>query len=197
MINKILKILWITLGKIPRLKQYIYKFYAWRIFEIIPTLKKLIYKLYDKFWYLELSVDIKDQSLSNKFPNELIIDIGRLKNYLDYNSYLKNKNLFLDENWDNSNNLKKIIESLEYIFLNEHFLNKKKWEEIDFYRTLSDNETQQKNLKDKSDKNQFFELLNSLDELYLNLNLEKIKNKIHVGIGRNGEFILIEGLFHF
>ncbi|MFX0039512.1 MAG: class I SAM-dependent methyltransferase [Promethearchaeota archaeon] len=197
MINKILEILWTIINKIPRIKQSIYKFYAWRIFEIIPTLKKLIYKLYDKFWYLELSFDINDQNLSDTFPNELIIDITRLKYYLDYNSYKKNKNLFLDENWDNINNLKKIAKSNEYILLNEHFLNEKRWEEIEFYKILIDNETHKKYEIDDTGKNQFLELLDSLDKLYHNFNLEKIKNKIQVAIGRNGEFILIEGIFYF
>ncbi|MFW9971846.1 MAG: class I SAM-dependent methyltransferase [Candidatus Odinarchaeota archaeon] len=196
MINKIVQLLWNILNKIPRLKQSIYKFYAWRIFEIIPTLKKLIYKFYDKFWYLELSVDINDQYLSNEFPNELNIDISRLKYYLDYNLYKNYKNLFLDEKWDKLNNLKKIAESKEYSFLNEHFSNKKKWEEIDFYKILSNNKTYQKNRTENSSKNQFPELLDSLDKLYHNFDFEKIKNKIQVVIGRNGDFILIEGIFY-
>ncbi len=196
MMSKILKSFWIILDNLPRLKESIYKFYAWRIFEIVPWFKKIIYKFYDKFWYLELSIDSKNQDLSKNLPNEFTIDIKRLNYYIDYKIYLKNKNLNIDKNWDNSSNLNKIEESNEFILLKEHFLNKKKWKEIDLYHILNDQLTQYKKIIENSGGNQFVELLNSLDKLYQNFNLEKIKTKIKVGIGSRGEFILIEGIFY-
>ena len=168
MMSKILKSFWIILDNLPRLKESIYKFYAWRIFEIVPWFKKIIYKFYDKFWYLELSIDSKNQDLSKNLPNEFTIDIKRLNYYIDYKIYLKNKNLNIDKNWDNSSNLNKIEESNEFILLKEHFLNKKKWKEIDLYHILNDQLTQYKKIIENSGGNQFVELLNSLDKLLAN-----------------------------
>ncbi len=194
MISKILKIIWLILAKFPRLKDIIYNFYAWKIFEIVPMFKTLIYKLYDKFWYLELSIDINDQDLSHNFPNKINVDIKRLNYYIEYNPHLNKKDLIFEENWNEERNLKKIEESQEFLFLNEHFIDKKKWEEIELYNILIDNISQYK--IGNSNTNFFFDLLNSLDKLYYSFNLEKIKNKIKVGIGSKGEFILIDGIFY-
>ncbi|MFX0022004.1 MAG: class I SAM-dependent methyltransferase [Candidatus Hermodarchaeota archaeon] len=196
MISKILKTLWLILNKIPRLKKSIYNFYAWRLFEIVPTFKKLIYKFYDKFWYLELLIDINDPDFITNFPNSLYIDTTRLNYYLGYKFYSKDIDFILDENLDNSSNLKKIKDSYESIFLNDHFLKKMKWEESDLFETIFSKLNQKKTNAQEFDKNLFLELLNSLDDLYFDFNIDKIKNKIKVGIGRNGEFILIDGIFY-
>jgi len=196
MMSRIVKSFWKLLGKFPRLKESIYKFYAWRIFEIVPRFKKIIYKFYDKFWYIELSIDNINKDLSKNLPNKLDIDIKRLKFYINHSLYLKNKNLNFDQNWDDFSNLKKIEDSNAFFFLKEHFLNKKNWKEIDLHYIFVEQITQDKKIIENHSEKKFIELLNSLDKLYQNFNLEKIKNKIKVGIGRTGEFILFEGIFY-
>jgi hypothetical protein len=196
MLSKIIRIFWNLLKKLPRLRNSLYKFYAWRIFEIVPRLKNIIYKFYDKFWYLELYIGNSDQNLSNILQNNLEIDINRLKYYVNYPIYSKNRTLNLEKNWDIFSNLEKIEESNQFVFLKEHFLEKKGWKEIDLYHIFTDQITLNEKILDYSDINQFEGLLYSLDELYHNFDLEKTKNKIRVGIGSSGEFLLIEGIFY-
>lgn len=195
MLSKIIRSFWNLLKYFPRLKEILYKFYAWRIFEIVPRLKKIIYKFYDKFWFLELYIDNSEQNLSKILQNNLEIDIDRLKYYVNYPIYSRNRNLKLEKNWDIFSNLKKIEESNQFVFLKEHFLDKKDWKKIDLYYIFIDQITLQEKKFDYSDVDQFTDLLNSLDELYYNFDLEKVKNKIRVGIGSKGEFILFEGIF--
>ncbi len=196
MLSKILKSFLNFLKKFPRLRKSLNKFYAWRIFEIIPRLKKIIYKFYDKFWYLELYIDNNEQNLSNILQNNLKIDIDRLKYYVDYPPiYSIDRNFNLEKNWDIYNNLEKIEELNQFVFLKEHFLDKKDWKEISLYNIFIEQIIQYEEKFDYIDADQFTELLNSLDELYYNFDLEKVKNKIKVGIGSRGEFILFEGIF--
>ena len=74
MLSKILKSFLNLLKKFPRLRKSLNKFYAWRIFEIVPRLKKIIYKFYDKFWYLELSIDNNEYNLSKTLQDNLDIE---------------------------------------------------------------------------------------------------------------------------
>ncbi|MHA2336196.1 MAG: class I SAM-dependent methyltransferase [Candidatus Hodarchaeales archaeon] len=182
MLNKIVGIFWKLLKKFPRLKEGLSRFYAWRIFEIVPMFKKIIYRFYDKFWYLELYLDSNEQNINTILQNNLEIDIRRLNYYVKYPVYSRNRNLRLEKDWDASSNLEKIVDSDQFRILKKHFLEKIDWKEID--------------LSHKINVNQLKELFSSLDDFYHNADLEKVKNKIKVGIGRNGEFLLIEGLFY-
>ncbi len=195
MLSKIVKSFWNLLKRFPRLQENLYKFYAWRIFEIVPRLKKIIYKFYDKFWYLELYIDNNVQNLSNILQNNLEIDIDRLKYYVNYPIYSISRNLNIEKTWDIYSNLEKIYESNQFEFIKQHFMDKKNWKEIGLYNIFIDQIIQHKEKFDYSDVDQFTDLLNSLDESYHHFDLGKIKNKIRVGIGSKGEFILFEGIF--
>ncbi|MHA2337853.1 MAG: methyltransferase domain-containing protein [Candidatus Hodarchaeales archaeon] len=182
MLNKIIGIFWKLLKKPPRLKEALSRFYAWRIFEIVPTLKKIIYKLYDKFWYLELYLDSNEQNITKILQNNLEIDIKRLNHYVKYPVYSINRNLRLEKDWDASSNLEKINESNQFRIIKKHFLEKVDWKEIDLYH--------------KFNVDQLTKVFSTLDELFHNFDLDKVKSKIRVGIGSKGEFLLIEGLFY-
>ena len=192
MLSKILKSFLNFLKQFPRLRKSLNKFYAWRIFEIVPRLKKIIYKFYDKFWYLELTIDVDEDNLSNILQNNLEIDIDRLKYYVNYSI---DRNFNIEKKGNIYNNLEKINGLNHIAFLKEHFLDKKDWKEISLYNIFIDQIIQHEEKFDYSDVDQFTELLNSLDELYYNFDLKKVKNKIRVGIGSRGEFILFEGIF--
>ncbi|MFX1454507.1 MAG: class I SAM-dependent methyltransferase [Promethearchaeota archaeon] len=194
MFRNIIRTLWNLLTNIPRLKKALYRFYAWRIFEIVPVFKKILYRFYDKFWYLELYIENNQQNLSHYLKSNIEIDNQRLKYNLPYQ---KNWDFNKEKNWETLEDLEKIEESIQYLFLKEHFLEKKNWKDIDFYNVIADQITRNSNNHEFSDINHFLQTLNTLDDVHKNFELDKVRNKIRVAIGSGGEFILIEGILFF
>jgi hypothetical protein len=56
-----------------------YRFYAWRIFELVPYFKKILYQIYDKFWYIELIVDNRKINPLEYQVDVYNIEISRIK----------------------------------------------------------------------------------------------------------------------
>ena len=81
--NKVIQTLIKYFYKIPKFRNKIYQFYAWKIFEFLPILKKILYKLYDKFWYLELLVESDELDLSKHQKNRYNIELERLQFTID------------------------------------------------------------------------------------------------------------------
>ncbi|MFW9823797.1 MAG: class I SAM-dependent methyltransferase [Candidatus Thorarchaeota archaeon] len=194
MFRKIIKTSWNLLTKIPRLKKALNRFYAWRIFEIVPVLKKILYRFYDKFWYLELYIENNQQNLSHYLKSNIEIENKRLKYILPYQ---KNWNHNKEKNWEILEILEKIEDSIQFLFLKEHFLEEKNWKDIDFYNVITDQITSNSGTQEFSDINHFMQTLNCLDNLHKKFELDKVRNKIKVAIGSSGEFILIEGILFF
>ena len=189
---------WKFLERNPNLKKRIFRFYAWRIFEIIPFFKRIIYQIYDKFWYLELLVDIDKFDISSFQNNSYTISSQRLKHF----SYIKTVHKLneLRYNWDLPNQLTRIEDSDEFHLLLEHFTKNKDWKETKSYSKIVGDFSNNKLVNGYNDEIEFLNALYKLDEIYKSSKssktLELIK-KIKVGIGRNGDYIIFEGLLTF
>ena len=189
---------WKFLERNPNLKKRIFRFYAWRIFEIIPFFKRIIYQIYDKFWYLELLVDIDKFDISSFQNNSYTISSQRLKHF----SYIKTVHKLneLRYNWDLPNQLTRIEDSDEFHLLLEHFTKNKDWKETKSYSKIVGDFSNNKLVDGYNDEIEFLNALYKLDEIYKSSKssktLELIK-KIKVGIGRNGDYIIFEGLLTF
>ena len=196
--SKTIRVFWYFFTKVPKLKTMLFRFYAWRIFEIVPYFKKLLYKFYDKFWYIELFIANKDFDPSNYQIDKYNLKISRIK-YAIYNRQKSLKDLSnLDSNWDFSENLTNIKDTNEYILLENHFLKKLRWKEIDVYSDFVKIFSTNKKVSGCSNEVEFLKYLDFLDELFQNLariDSNKTTGKIKVGIDRNGRFVVFEGLF--
>ncbi|MFW9938372.1 MAG: hypothetical protein ACFFD5_12045 [Candidatus Thorarchaeota archaeon] len=188
-------LIWKVLENNPNFKKKIFRFYAWRIFEFFPFFKKMIYQIYDKFWYLELLVDTDKFDVRDFQNNNYIIASNRL-NYFRYIQN-PNKSCELDLNWDLSNKIKIIDESDEYHLLIEHFINGKDWKEIKYYSKIIEQFLNSHVVNGYTNENDFLNSLYTLDNLYKELKALKPEKKIIVGIGRDGNYIIFEGLLTF
>ena len=191
-------LIWKFLERNPYLKKRLFRFYAWRIFEIIPFFKRIIYQIYDKFWYLELLVDIDKFDISSYQNNNYTIASQRLKHF----SYIKTVHKLneLRNNWDLPNQLTRIEDSDEFHLLLEHFTKNKDWKETKSYSKIVGDFSNNKLVDGYNDEIEFLNVLYKLDEIYKSSKssktLELIK-KIKVGIGRNGDYIIFKGLLTF
>lgn len=202
MVNKLKEItanlIWKFLERNPSLKKRIFRFYAWRIFEIIPFFKKILYQIYDKVWYMELLVDTDKFDVSNYQKKTYAIASKRLK----YFKYIKEVNKInqLKDNWDLPNQLNKIEDSDEFQLLLDHFIKGIDWRKTTSYSKIVKQFSNSRLLVGFKDENEFLNALYKLDEFYKSsnsLNTFELLKKVKVGIGRTGEYIIFEGLLTF
>jgi hypothetical protein len=190
--------LWKVLERNPNLKKRIFRFYAWRIFELVPLLRNTIYKIYDKFWYLELLVDTERFDVNDYQINNYTISSKRLNHYKCIR--ITNKSIELKNDWDLPNQTNIIGDSDEYHLLIDHFIKGKDWKTIDAYSNLIERISNGNQVNSYTNEPDFLNSLYKLDELYkisINLKIFEPEIKIRVGIGRNGNYIIFEGLFTF
>ncbi len=196
--GKTIRVFWYFFTKVPKLKTTLFRFYAWRIFEIVPYFKKLIYKFYDKFWYIELLIDNKDFDPSNYQIDKYSLEISRIKFAIHIRQTSLKHLSNIDSNWDFSENLTNIKDTNEYILLENHFLKKLRWKDIDVYSDFVKVLSTNKKVSGCSNEVEFLKYLDSLDEIFQNfdrIDINKDIAKIKVGIDRNGRFIVFDGLF--
>ena len=80
--KRIIRAFWYLFTKIPKLRKTIFRFYAWRIFELVPYFKKIIYQIYDKFWYIELIVDNRKINTLDYQVDDYNIELSRIKHVI-------------------------------------------------------------------------------------------------------------------
>lgn len=185
--------------QIPKIRNKIYRFYAWKIFEFVPFLKKTLYKFYDKFWYFELSAKNNQFNLSKYQKHTYNIDIERLQFSIDSIKFSNKENLDSDEDWDLLHNLIILSDTPEYKLIEAHFLKNKEWQNIEEFSLFVKKLSKGQLIHGCSNEEELLLFLNSLDQTFLNFNelkFEKIKNEIEAGIGRNGEYIIFNGIFY-
>lgn len=197
--NKLISVLWKIFNKVPNLRNKLYRFYAWEIFEYVPGLKNLIYKVYDKYWYFELFIDERQFSLEKFQKKKYSININRIQFTIKKDKHLEKKLINFAQNWDSPNNLTKIENTNGYILVEDHFIKKKNWQDTKAYSEIISKFSNNEGLNGCSNVQEFSELLLLLDKLYQNYHNSKkyeFDQHIKVGISRNGDYILLEGLLY-
>lgn len=193
--SRIINLFWNCLNKIPNLRYTLNRFYAWKIFDFVPQLKNLIYKLYDKYWYFELFINNQQFSLEKFQKNNYDINTDRIR------FVIKNKEIFNhNDNWDLTDNFIDIEKTTIYKLVKNHFQKSIQWQEIEEYPVIIMKLSQNKEFNGISTIKEFDHLLEVLDTLYQNfitVNTSNLNQKIKVGIGRNGNYIILEGLLYF
>ena len=196
--NQIISILWNIFNKIPNLKERLFRFYAWKIFEKVPKLKDLIYKIYDRFWFLELLIDNDQFNPLNLQKNNYELDLGRI-NFV-VNIYQANDISKLPIKWDLVPNLTRIEDTSEFQLIKKHFTDNVDWKEINEYEYFRNILSNNKKILDCSNEQEFTLYLKSLDYLHQKLVKDKLTlldYRIKVGVGRVGEFMLLNNIFQF
>ena len=179
------------------IKEKLFKF-IWEILERIPKLKKFTYKLYDRFWYLEKLIGNRNSYVLDNQKNKYNMEIDRLKYCVKDFIDLKRRILKDKDNWDLPNKLMKIEDTKEFLLVQEHFLSKTEWKKTntyEFFRAFFS----KKEFHTFTNETDFLGFLNDLDEIYQDLkesNLNLNNYRIKVGIGRDGKFILLSGIFY-
>ncbi|MGB5912992.1 MAG: methyltransferase domain-containing protein [Promethearchaeia archaeon] len=197
--SKLISVLWKIFNKVPNLRNNLYRFYAWKIFEYVPRLKDLIYKAYDKYWYFELFIDNRQISLEKFQKKKYSININRIQFTIKKDKLVERKVINFNQNWDSPDNLIEIENTNEYILIENHFIKKKNWQDIEAYSEIIKKFSDNMRLNGCSNIQEFSHLLDSLDNLYQNYYNSKqydFNQEIKVGIGRNGNYILLEGLLY-
>jgi hypothetical protein len=191
MIESIFNLVWKVINRIPNMKERIYRFYAWKIFEYAPLLKRVIYYFYDKFWFLELALNDQTVDFSQKLVSNYEIDLSRLE-------YIALSNVKKQEDWDEVPKIEKIDSTDVYDVLHQHFLQNKNWQEINGNKEILNASLRYPLQSNPLNDAELARFLQELDRLYsnstLNLSSDEFK-KIKVGIGRTGDYILLDGLF--
>ena len=193
--KKIIRMIWYFFNKIPKLKNTIYRFYAWRIFEIVPYFKKLIYKAYDKFWFIELLIENKNFDPSKYQIDRYNLELNRINHSIKKRNNILANLSDLTNNWDSSDNLIPIVETREYNLLESRIIKKSKWEDIGVFSEFIDRISSNQTVAGCSDEKEFLGFLNSLESAFENLKLNKFIENIKVGIERGGDYIVFDGLF--
>ncbi len=157
--KKIIRMIWYFFDKIPRLKNTIFRFYAWRIFEIVPYFKKLIYKAYDKFWFIELFIENKNFDPSKYQINSYRVELKRM-NY----SILTGENVLMNlpnltNDWDSYDRLIPVVETREYNLLESRLIKNLKWEDIGAFKEFNKKITSNQRVEGCSDERDFLSFL--------------------------------------
>ncbi|MFX1498781.1 MAG: class I SAM-dependent methyltransferase [Promethearchaeota archaeon] len=197
--SKIISFIIKLVFNIPKLRNKIYQFYAWKIFKFVPLLKNFIYIVYDKLWYFELLAQQKDLDLSKHQKNSYEIDIERLQFTINPTRISLKKILESSETWDLPKNLVRLEETNEYKLIQTHFLKNVDWQDIEQYNYFIKTNIDADQSNVSVDKFQFEKLLESFDTFYHNLNksiIEKFNKEIKVVIGRFGNYIVVKGIFY-
>lgn len=191
MIDSIFNLLFRIIKHIPGLKERVYRFYAWKIFEYIPLLKRLIYTFYDRFWFIELALGGGSFKISDIQSDNYEIDVSRL-------NYIAKFNPKKQKEWDRLPNLEKIEETEVYNVLFQHFIQNKKWYEIEGIKNILNTTLKYYHQANPINDAELPRFLENLDKLYgtqsLKISNDNI-NPIEVGIGRNGNYILLDDIF--
>ena len=193
--KKIIRMIWYFFDKIPRLQNTIYRFYAWRIFEIVPYFKKLIYKAYDKFWFIELLIENKNFDPSKYQINSYNVELNRINQSIKKSDTLSMNLSNLTNDWDSSDSLIPVVETREYNLLESRLIKKLKWEDIGAYKEFVDEFSSNQFVAGCSDQKEFLRFLESLENTYHNIKPNEAIETIKVGIERGGSFVVFEGLF--
>ena len=193
--KKIIRMIWYFFNRIPIMKNTIYRFYAWRIFEIVPYFKKLIYKAYDKFWFIELLIENKNFDPSKYQINSYKVELNRINHSIKKKDNILMNLSNLTNDWESSGNLIPIVETREYNLLESRLIKKIKWEDISVYNEFIDKITSNQPVAGCSDQREFQSFLDSLENIYQNFKPNKSIEKIKVGIGTGGNFVVFDGLF--
>jgi SAM-dependent methyltransferase len=192
MIESIFNLVWKVINRIPNLKERLHRFYAWKIFEYAPLLKRVIYYFYDRFWFLELALSDQPVDFSQKLLSNYEIDLSRLQ-------YIALTDIKKHEDWDKVPKIEKIDSTDVYNVLYQHFLQNKNWQEINGNKEILNASLRYPLQSNPLNDAELARFLQDLDKLYSNSNLNLFSDefkKIKVAIARNGDYILLDGLFH-
>ena len=193
--KKIIRMIWYFFDKIPKLKNTLYRFYAWRIFEIVPYFKKLIYKAYDKFWFIELIIENKNFDPSKYQINSYKVELNRINYSIQTRDNILMNLSNLTNDWDSSDSLIPIVETREYNLLESRLIKKLKWEDIGAFKEFIDKMSSNQPVMGCSNQKEFLRFLDTFENTYQNFKPNKSIENIKVGIERGGNFVVFDGLF--
>ncbi|MHA1375993.1 MAG: class I SAM-dependent methyltransferase, partial [Promethearchaeota archaeon] len=178
------------------MKERLFRFYAWKIFEKVPKLKDLIYKIYDRFWFLELLIDNVQFNPLDLQKNNYKLDLGRINSVV--NNYQANDISKLPNDWDFVSNLTRIEDTSEFQLIKKHFTDNADWKEINEYEYFRNILSNNKKILNCSNEQEFTIYLKKLDDLHQKLIKDKLTSlnySYKVGVGRIGEFVLLDDIF--
>ena len=159
----------------------------------VPALKTFLYKLYGRFSFLDdlLVSDVSENDLS--LPESLEIEADKLNLCYKYSIELNLVYKKIGNHFDIKQNVITLKETPIYQLIDKHFVNKIPWKEIESYSFFKDFLIK-RSLFNCTDEKEFLKFLNSLKDYYQqSRNSDLINNKISIGIGRKGEYIIVSG----
>jgi len=142
-----------------------------------------------------LLIENKNFDPSNYQINSYKVELNRINHSIKKKDNILMNLSNLTNDWESSGNLIPIVETREYNLLESRLIKKIKWEDIGAYNEFIDKITYNQPVAGCSDQREFQSFLDSLENIYQNFKPNKSIEKIKVGIGTGGNFVVFDGLF--